>query len=813
MKSSVVDVHSLPVLPEIADRLLRMALDEEVTVARIAGLIEKDQALTARVLSLANSSYYRRSRQIGTVRDAVVLVGAEAVRTLVLGMSVLGVFPSRTDSPLDHRGFWRHCLASAMYAEAVMARVSPALAAKAFCAGLLHDIGKLVLDFAMPEEYARVLGAAADGLRSLEDVERETLGVTHADVGRDMLARWKLPEVYEETVWCHHAPVKIIDDDQHLISMAVAVANTLSHLTALGSSGNFFPAQVPAALLKRLAVDDAFLDGLIAEIPAGLERICAEIGIGKDPEGIFSLVNRAGMRLAEAAIRLHQKEAGREEATRKSGILLDLLRGLNSAVKVTDVLSRAAETLLGAGVVKGFLGGLVVNGAKLIFEQRTDVPPRFVRLAEADVATLARERGYSAGMSLPSGVFVYIDPEEAACGDDGDLVSSIVTSIASSLRRVQAESALSREQNLLREALKTTTRERQKVEELAELNRELIDASSVGLCLVDARLAVRVENPESARLRGLLGIAGENIGEEASRSMIESVRGMGTALKERSPMTAVAQADGRSVRITVQPVARASMILVILEDITSELEDQRRTLAYAKMSAVGSLAASMAHNMKSPLGAIHGFANIIREDIRQGRITVRRGDAEDQDLPDMLANIVAASENLIKIVNQLLSFTRKWESPEREVALDAFVEGAFQLVDAQAKSAQVTLVNEAEPVRAAMRADAVEQVVVNLLMNAINASPRGSKVVVRARESGGGIELAVVDFGIGMDDEQVKRIFDPLYSSWPMKTGMGLGLSLARQIVESMGGTISVASKLAQGSTFTVWIPRGEGAA
>jgi signal transduction histidine kinase len=165
----------------------------------------------------------------------------------------------------------------------------------------------------------------------------------------------------------------------------------------------------------------------------------------------------------------------------------------------------------------------------------------------------------------------------------------------------------------------------------------------------------------------------------------------------------------------------------------------------------------------------------------------------------------------LKIVNQLLSFTRKWESSEDEVGLEGFVEGIFQLIGAQANASGVALVKDVQPIQVRMKADAIEQVIINLLMNAINASSKGSQILVRVHRSKGGIEFSVVDHGIGMDNDQVKKIFDPLYTAWPLKTGMGLGLSLAKEIVDSLGGMIRVSSKLAEGSTFTVWIPEGKG--
>lgn len=181
MNAPIVDARSLPVLPELADRVIRMALEDDMSMARVAGLIEKDQALTARILSLANSSYYRRSRSIYTVRDAVVVIGFDAVRTVALGVSVLGMFPAAGSENLDIRAFWRHSMACALFAQAMMEASDERCAAKAFCAGLFHDIGKLVLDRSLPEDYARVLQEASSGTRPLYEVEKEVLGATHAE--------------------------------------------------------------------------------------------------------------------------------------------------------------------------------------------------------------------------------------------------------------------------------------------------------------------------------------------------------------------------------------------------------------------------------------------------------------------------------------------------------------------------------------------------------------------------------------------------------------------------------------------------------
>lgn len=811
MKSHIVDVNTIPVLPEIADTVIRMALDDEVPVAKIAGLIEKDQALTARILSTANSSFYKRARQVYTVKDAVTTIGADAVRTLALGLCILNIFPKRKKSSLDCNEFWRHSMGCAIYAEAMMDKISPQLGAKAFCAGLLHDIGKLVLDMTNHEEYASVIEMAREGTYPLDEIEKKVFGVTHADVGHDVLAHWKLPSLYEETIWCHHAPVLVIDEDQFKISGIVNIANTLTHMTGIGSSGNYFPQQVTASVLKKFVLSSEIMDGLMESVPKQIDVICEEIGIGKPTDGLFTLVNRASMRLSEASLKLQQQSAQSTLAKKRSDILLKLLKELNNASKISDALSRASETLFQTGLIKGFLGGFKLGEHNLVFEHRDESAPRFIKVGDNEVKSMVLGGGYTAGMNLPWGVFVHLDLSDREIGDDQEFISSLIGAVASSLRRIHAESSLQQEKLLLREALKTVSQEKQKTEDLIHLNRELMDAATFGLCLVDDNNHVRIENAMSSELRELLGIADKDLIKALDVSDGKGSGPVKEALASRASKDVTWEVDGRSFRITVRPIHVNNWALLAIWDITRELEEQKRTLAFAKMSVVGSLAASMAHNMKSPLGAIHGFASIIRDDIRHEKIRVLRSNEEDQDVTDMLNNITTASENLLKIVNQLLNFTRKWESPEGEVGLEGFIEGIFLLIGSQANANSVTLVKDVQPIQFRMKAEAIEQVIINLLMNAINASPKGSQVLVKAYRSGNGIEFSVVDHGIGMDSDQIKKIFDPLYTAWPLKTGMGLGLSLAKEIVDSLGGTIRASSKLAEGSTFTVWIPEGKG--
>jgi signal transduction histidine kinase/HD-like signal output (HDOD) protein len=811
MRSNIVEVQSIPVLPELADQVIRMALDDEVSIVKISGLIEKDQALTARILHLANSSSYGLSRSVYTVRDAITVVGFDAVRTLALGVSVLGLFPARRGSGLDYKAFWRHSTACALYSEALMSALKGPSPAKAFCAGMLHDIGKVILDLTRPEEYSAVLKEAAQSSRPLVDIEKELLGTTHCDVAREVISHWKLPRLYEEGIWCHHAPVKVLDDEQYQISWTVHIADILTHMTCIGASGNHFPQRITNPLLKRFGIEPELLDVLVEKVPRQIDTICEEIGIGKPTDGLFGMINKANMKLVDISLKLQQNTDEARKARRYSETLIELLADLNSAARISDALEKAARRLMDAGLIRSFLAGLQMGSHNLVYEASKEGSPRFVKAGNEEVKSMILSNHALVGMRLSSGVFVYFEPESRELGDDHKFLSAVIGAVSSVLRRLYMESSVSDEKDQLRKALQLAAEEKKKAEDSLLLNEEIMNASAYGLCLLDEVGTVQLENGSSQETRKHLAITGRNLLQVLAEDSRAGAQELKEAIASRREASILWKGHDRSFRVGIRPIRVGSWVLVTFSDITAELDDERRRVAYARMSVVGNLAASMAHNMKSPLGAIHGFGTIIKDDVSSGSIKVLRNGQEDQDFMDMITNIITASENLLKIVNQLLTFTRKWESPVGSIDVGGFIEGLFQIVIPQASSAGVKLVKAIEADVVTIKADAIEQVLINLIINAVKASSQGSEVMVKALRNDGGIEFSVKDSGIGMDRDQLPRIFDPLYTAWPVKTGMGLGLALAKDIVDSLGGRIEVTSSPGKGSTFVVWIPEGKG--
>ncbi|MDM7934320.1 MAG: HAMP domain-containing sensor histidine kinase, partial [Methanothrix sp.] len=457
----------------------------------------------------------------------------------------------------------------------------------------------------------------------------------------------------------------------------------------------------------------------------------------------------------------------------QSEVLIELFSDLNSSTKISDALEKAAGRLFDAGLILSFLGGMQAGGHNLVYEVTRDRIAKFVKLGGQELKSMILANNALVGMMLSSGVFVYFEPVTPEIGDDHRFVSTVIGAISSSLRRIYMENAIHEEKDILRKALQSASEEKQKAEDSLLLNQELIDASPDGLCLVDDANAVRLENESSNVIRRRLAIAGKNLAKALSESTSSASAELKKAIESRKQTDILWQDSERSFRFETRPIRINNWMLVMISDITDELGAQRKNIAYAKMSIVGNLAASMAHNMKSPLGAIHGFGSIIKDDMGQGRIQVLRDGQKDEDFGGMIANIITGSENVIRIVNQLLNFTRKFESPEGEVDVDVFLDGILQVISPQASSSSVRLRKDVAVQTVRIRAEALEQVLINILINAVKASSQGAEVVISASQKDGGTEFAIKDTGIGMTPDQIPRIFDPLYTAWPVKTGMG----------------------------------------
>jgi len=236
VRQVVSNIRNLPTPPIVFHQIQKVLSDPDVSAAQVANILAEDPAMSVKVLKLTNSSFYGLSRTVDSVKQAIVIVGLEALKNLVLSAAVLDMFKgSNIDSDYQER-FWRHSLATGFCARLLAKQVDGSKAIDpegAFSAGLLHDVGKLVIGCFLSEE-AEVLKQQRDAGDNSTDVDLENreLGYNHAQVGGCLAEVWKLPPRLIEAITYHHSPHTRETDD--ITPTLVHIANHLAKLTFYG---------------------------------------------------------------------------------------------------------------------------------------------------------------------------------------------------------------------------------------------------------------------------------------------------------------------------------------------------------------------------------------------------------------------------------------------------------------------------------------------------------------------------------------------------------------------------------------------------
>ena len=256
LKALVRQVRDLPALPETVLRLMQMTEDPKASLADVAKVLVSDQALAARVLKLANSAFYGSSRRIGTVSDAVVILGMRTTRNLVMAASCEALLEGEVAGyGLPRGALLRHSLACASAAQALAKRAKYRGMEEAFVAGLLHDIGKVVMNTYQREQFGEVLTQVMGGM-TYSEAERAVFGFDHAEAGGCLLERWNLPPSLVSAVRHHHAPLQAPADSPLpcLVHAADGICLTLG--IGLGVSSSTGPLQPEALSVLGLTLED-----------------------------------------------------------------------------------------------------------------------------------------------------------------------------------------------------------------------------------------------------------------------------------------------------------------------------------------------------------------------------------------------------------------------------------------------------------------------------------------------------------------------------------------------------------------------------
>ena len=229
----VKDIAGLVSPPEVCVRLLDLVDSPKSTAHEIGEVIGSDPNLSARLLKLVNSSFYNYSGRIDTLSRAIAIVGTRELYSLAISVSAIRAFSKIPAQLINMDTFWRHSLFCGIIARYLAKRCGILHPERLFVAGLLHDIGELVL-FARAAEKSRDLMLMAEGdENTLAYAERQEFGFNHADLGGILATLWQLPDTLVEAISCHHTPLDAVCSKQQ--AAIVKIADILADRSALGA--------------------------------------------------------------------------------------------------------------------------------------------------------------------------------------------------------------------------------------------------------------------------------------------------------------------------------------------------------------------------------------------------------------------------------------------------------------------------------------------------------------------------------------------------------------------------------------------------
>jgi HD-like signal output (HDOD) protein len=226
----IENIENLPALPVIVSRLLEVVNSPETSADDASKLIQKDPALTSKVIRLANSAFYGMPRSVSSVSSAIVILGFNVIRSVVLSASIMKMFSDPSKQTVNRDHFWKHSVITAIAAKELVRHL---LSFKlydpegAFCAGILHDIGKLIFNEYIPADYMEVCRYSQEHAMPLLDAETLMLGINHAEIGRILADKWALPLDLELSMVFHHYPDRSeeIVDFVNIIHLADHIAH------------------------------------------------------------------------------------------------------------------------------------------------------------------------------------------------------------------------------------------------------------------------------------------------------------------------------------------------------------------------------------------------------------------------------------------------------------------------------------------------------------------------------------------------------------------------------------------------------------
>jgi len=268
IKKIVSQIDSLPSLPAIYSQIMEEMQSEDPSIKKVGDIIAQDASMTAKILQIVNSVFFGLSRKISSTQQAVMLLGLETIKSLVLSVKIFAEFSRKKFSWFNIEDLFNHSMSVSCYAQAIVKneKLERDLISYSLMAGILHDLGKLILATNFQQPYRQVLAEAQNSGLNPWDLEYQAFGTSHAEIGAYLMGLWNLDNQIIQAIAFHHRPAQSMARDVNLLT-AVHIGNALDH------NGHREVEQE-----SGLQFDDEYLDNLgVADRIPEWRQVCREL--------------------------------------------------------------------------------------------------------------------------------------------------------------------------------------------------------------------------------------------------------------------------------------------------------------------------------------------------------------------------------------------------------------------------------------------------------------------------------------------------------------------------------------------------------
>jgi signal transduction histidine kinase/HD-like signal output (HDOD) protein len=699
----------------------------------------EDAALPRRVLALLHACGLGSPEELDSVDRVVTRRGFETLRHAALAAGVFDAFASVVPgeaTAFNRVEFWKHAVAVGCCAQLLAEQMvgtwgkdSEVEPFECFACGLLHDLGKVVLDTVLPKSFARTIEATEMLRGNIADVERTVIGLDHMVAGKRLAERWDLPDNVRDCIWLHGQDPQALPATvarPRLVNL-ITLSDHLVREQHLGYSGNYVFTLARQNLLDAVGVTNEHVDAVLDHLVDRMEAVWAVLGQG----GVSSADLLRGA-VAQANRQLDRVQLELQVKTRRLAIRAQFFEAL-----------------------AGFQG-----------EMRPDAPPQTVLRAIGQTAVNVLNVTSAAAFSLiPGQSFA----EVLMFDGHGEVFE---TTLVDCPQRPPAPSF--GEGPVLSAG--------QEMEWL--------------LAIVSPRLA------HDQRFWICLEADGGCIGGVVWGGMTGEAARLGSHVQE---ISAIASGWGLALR-TAQIREEARTLAEQLAEANRKLQSaQAEILRSRTMITVGEMAAGAAHEMNNPLAVISGRSQLLASQLSDPKQKAAAHLIHEQ------------SHRLTDIITELMDFAKPVPPNPAEADLADLIDRALHEAKMQADTVDRTVeVTIGDVPKVVVDRAQVMAALMELFDNAFNATdPVTGHIAVNAAFDPFSRKVAVTisDNGCGMDENTLKRAFDPFFSSRPAGRRRGMGLAKALRWAEASGGSIRLESRPGQGTRSLVLLPASQPAA